>query len=51
MGWQAGLLMVGVIFVALIGISLKLAKYRNPVIRYRDINQPGAFMVGKDVKK
>ena len=50
MGWQGGLLLAGGIFVALIVGSLWFAARRAPVIPYRDINQPGAFMTGKDLK-
>jgi hypothetical protein len=53
MGWGAGLVFAGVLFVAVIAIALWVGvTLRNPVIPYQKINQckPGAFSVGKDVR-
>jgi hypothetical protein len=50
-GWQYGLILVGLLFVMVIAAVLCICAQENSaVIKYRDINQPGAFKVGKDVK-
>jgi hypothetical protein len=51
-GWQCGLLFVGVIFLAVIGIALRISAKYDTFVSYREINsfKPGAFSVGKDVK-
>ena len=52
-GWQSGLIFVSVLFLAVIGIALRLSAKYDTFVSYRDVNncKPGAFSVGKDVRR
>ena len=44
------LILLGLLAVCALGIYLDYRRNRKLFIRYQDINQPGAFMVGRSVK-
>jgi hypothetical protein len=50
--YQTGciLILIGLLAVCAIGVWLDYRRNRALFVRYRDINQPGCFMVGRDCK-
>ena len=52
MGWANALVLVCLLAAGLIGLVLYIEARRQnrQVIKYRDVNQPGCFQIGKDIK-